>query len=729
MSRDTPILYTSLLYVCAFILFLEWLYPVNQIGEVTNMVVFILYTLFCFLISLLGVKWWLSIPLKGFGLLFIIDSLFITPPLLSGMWFEQLLVEIGFNLNALFAQQWHELTPLFRSVLFLLLIWMLSYLLYYWFIVMKRIFIFVLLTFVYLSLLDTFTVYDAGAAIVRTFIVSFAALGMSNFFKEIGRESIRFSWVKKAPLWAVPLAAVVLCSTLIGYAAPKFDPQWPDPVPFIQSAAENAGGPGAGSGIQKVGYGEDDSRLGGSFVQDYTPVFQAAAQDEHYWRVETKDVYTGKGWEKSGDPAFEVQRGNSIELETFSDNVETEAYRTMLDFQDDSHMEKLVYPYGISQVETAHPVDFLLDHQFGEIRAEREEDGPSLDQYTITYETPSFDIDALRDTNPGDTPEMIQDRFTQLPDSLPERVHDLAEEVTEGDENRYDKATSIESYFGRSGFTYQISDVPVPDEDQDYVDQFLFETQAGYCDNYSTAMVVMLRSLDIPARWAKGFTGGDVVQNGDTTEEYDIYEVTNANAHSWVEVFFPGSGWVPFEPTQGFSNLTDFHMSLDESEQSDEEESPEMETPEDQQEEMPEEEEATTAAAQDDNDSGNFAINWWYVLIGVVMAALIGFIIYRTRFRWRTAYLFRKLELRHDGKTFQDAYHCLLDLLAHRGFPKKPDQTLREFANRIDSRYGTDTMNKLTRHYERMLYKNEVDNQETVRLSQSWKNLMKQIMT
>jgi len=720
-------IYTSLLYVCAFILFLEWLYPVNQVGDVTNMSVFILYTVFCFLISMLGVKWWLSMPLKGLGLIFIIDSLYMAAPVLSRTWIEQLLLEVGYNLNALITQQWYDLTPLFRSVLFLLLIWMLSYLLHYWFIVMKQVFVFVLLTFVYLSLLDTFTVYEANAAIVRTFIVSFVALGMSNFYKEIDRESVRFAWLKKSPIWAMPLISVVLFSTLVGYAAPKFDPQWPDPVPFIHSAAQNAGGPGSGAGIQKVGYGENDSQLGGSFVQDYTPVFQAAAKEEHYWRVETKDLYTGKGWEKSTDPNYELQHGGDIGLETFSGNVETEEFDTMIDFQNESHMEKIVYPYGVSEVESEQQVDLQLDRRYGEIRTELDGDGMRLDQYTITYESPSFAIDKLREASTGEDPETIMDRYTQLPDSLPDRVGELAADITEDDENRYDKAQSIESYFGRNGFTYQISNVPVPEEDQDYVDQFLFDSKVGYCDNYSTSMVIMLRSLDIPARWAKGFTSGEVIQNGETTDDYDIYEVTNANAHSWAEVYFPGSGWVPFEPTQGFSNLGNFHMNVDETSQDNALDSEEQETPQGQQEQV-REEEAEAAAAQNDNNTTNFGVNWWYLLIGTAAVGIIVWIIYRTRFRWRTAYLFRKLMRRRDAETFQDAFHCLLELLQHKGMAKKPDQTLREYAKRVDFRYGTHEMHHLTAHYERILYKNEMNNQDTAKLSRSWKYLMKQII-
>ena len=75
------------------------------------------------------------------------------------------------------------------------------------------------------------------------------------------------------------------------------------------------------------------------------------------------------------------------------------------------------------------------------------------------------------------------------------------------------------------------------------MDQFLFETKIGYCDNFSTSMVVMLRSLGIPARWVKGFAPGEIVQREDSIP---VYEVTNNNAHSWVEAYFPNVGWMHF---------------------------------------------------------------------------------------------------------------------------------------------------------------------------------------
>ena len=70
-------------------------------------------------------------------------------------------------------------------------------------------------------------------------------------------------------------------------------------------------------------------------------------------------------------------------------------------------------------------------------------------------------------------------------------------------------------------------------------------------------MVVLLRAAGIPARWAKGYTEGErTIYQGES-----VYKVTNNNAHSWVEVYFSGIGWVPFEPTKGFSGNADFFDS------------------------------------------------------------------------------------------------------------------------------------------------------------------------
>lgn len=720
----TAILYTSILYLCGFFLFLEWLYPLEVITDTSNSIIFVIYTLFCFFISMFQWKWWIGFLLKGFALLFILNGVYFEPTILSALWIEQVSMELTYNTEALFSQQWYYLTPLFRSFLFLLLIWLMSYLLHYWFVQMKRILLFVFLTMMYLTILDTFTVYDAGSSIIRTFIISFVALGIANLLREMDRESIKFASVRNTPIWLASLIVIVFLSSMIGFAAPKAEPQWPDPVPFIQSTAGNVGSGEAQ--VQKVGYGEDDSSLGGSFIQDDNPVFTAVASENHYWRIETKDFYTGKGWISSPDQSFEPQPEGSIALETFTDNVEVVEHDAFIEFHENERINKLVYPYGIKETQGIDNADFFLDVKTEAIEARINGSVTNLSGYQLTYDHPSFEMDALRNSTEEYAPEIIN-QYTQMPDTLPERVGELAEEIIAGQETRYDQAKAIERYFANNDFDYQTTDVPVPAGNEDYVDQFLFETQAGYCDNFSTSMVVMLRTLDIPARWVKGFTSGEVVGvEGNQT----IYEVTNGNAHSWVEVYFPESGWVPFEPTQGFSNLSDFHVDLDQNGEETAEampEAPEPRTPEQPEPEVPEEE-AELNSGESSPDASTFSIKWWHIIILLAVLTVICFGIYKTRYRWKTKALMIILHKNQDAKTFQDAYHYLIKILQQQGYKKEPDQTLNEFAKKVDTHYSTDEMGQLTNSYERMLYKNETNALNINELTQLWKNLIKRIM-
>ena len=140
----------------------------------------------------------------------------------------------------------------------------------------------------------------------------------------------------------------------------------------------------------------------------------------------------------------------------------------------------------------------------------------------------------------------------QLPSSLPQRVTDLALELTKDLESEYEMVRAIEAYLKNDGgYRYSLQEASQTPEGKDYVDQFLFETMVGYCDNFSTAMTVMLRSIDIPARWTKGFSPGSEQTDADGQT---YYQITNANAHSWVEVYFPSTGWVPFDPSPSFSS-------------------------------------------------------------------------------------------------------------------------------------------------------------------------------
>ncbi|MDY0410516.1 DUF4129 domain-containing transglutaminase family protein [Paracerasibacillus soli] len=735
-QNKIAIIFTSLIYLCGFFLFLEWLYPIKQITNTSNMNVFIIYAVFCFVISYLQINWGLSFLLKGLGMAFIINGIFFKTSFFSKEWLSEIAHELSVNWYALIDQAWYDLTPIFRSILFLILIWLMSYLIHYWFVYTKRLLLFIVLTFVFLGVLDTFTVYDAKIAMIRTFVIAFMSLGVANFLKIVELETIKKVNWRKSFIWIIPLIFVVLFSTVVGYAAPKFEPQWSDPVPYI---SELTGIHPNGLAQKKVGYGEDDSALGGSFAQDNTRVFQAITNHEQYWRIEAKETYTGKGWEKLDDAGYTRFNENPSGINHDGNYSGGTVQEAEIAFQDKEIIPKLVYPYGMRNIVSDEAMSFMLDEHSGEIRPETVGQSKGIKNYAIQYVEPVYPKDRLREEANNHDPYEVKERYTQLPQTLPERVYTLAEDITKSYDNRFDQVSAVEKYFGRNGFQYETDGVPVPAEDQDYVDQFLFESKIGYCDNYSTAMVVMLRTLNIPARWVKGFSSGEKIGETEVNGEMEsIFEITNANAHSWVEVYFPKFGWIPFEPTQGFSNPTEFvsaEEELNDTETTDDtfkapestEQAP-LEQEEQDVEKQEKEAETETVGAMMNEDKDPPSQLVWYVSGSLVIILIILIVwLYRNRLFLQTKWIERKMNRHQDAKVFQEAYHHLLKVLNCNGMEKRPDETLREFAKQIDLRYSTDAMKQLTNMYERLLYRNENAVKAQQEVTQLWKNLIREI--
>jgi len=140
-----------------------------------------------------------------------------------------------------------------------------------------------------------------------------------------------------------------------------------------------------------------------------------------------------------------------------------------------------------------------------------------------------------------DYPPSILSLYTQLPESLPARVTAFARTLTSGSASPYQSAVQVQNYL-RSSYPYTLEVAPPP-AGRDVVDYFLFEEKQGFCSYYATAMTVLLRSQGIPARVVTGYA----TNNYNFTEH--AYIVTASSAHAWVEVYFPGYGWVEFEPT------------------------------------------------------------------------------------------------------------------------------------------------------------------------------------
>lgn len=138
-------------------------------------------------------------------------------------------------------------------------------------------------------------------------------------------------------------------------------------------------------------------------------------------------------------------------------------------------------------------------------------------------------------------PDWVKQNYLQLPENYSPRVRELAEQITAGMDNPYDKVEAVTNYL-RDNIQYTTT-VPNAPDGQDPIEWFLFTHKQGFCNYYATAEVLMLRSIGIPARVVVGYAQGQEMENG------IYYMVRQKDSHAWPEVYFYGAGWVPFEPT------------------------------------------------------------------------------------------------------------------------------------------------------------------------------------
>ena len=161
---------------------------------------------------------------------------------------------------------------------------------------------------------------------------------------------------------------------------------------------------------------------------------------------------------------------------------------------------------------------------------------------TIRYEgfslLPARNVPRLRAAS-TEYSEEIRNIYLQLP-KLDPRIPELAKQITARAQTPFDKTIALENYL-RSHYAYNLNLTGKPGDDP--LAHFLFETRSGHCEYFASAMAIMLRTLDIPTREVNGFLPGEYNDLGED------YIVRASDAHSWVEVYFPGTGWMTFDPT------------------------------------------------------------------------------------------------------------------------------------------------------------------------------------
>lgn len=281
-------------------------------------------------------------------------------------------------------------------------------------------------------------------------------------------------------------------------------------------------------------------------VMTVTPVDFPKRGGRFYWRSIVYQTYRERSWSAPEGQVIEFTPGDGDLLSLDQSGRETvEVY-----FAPQSAALKTLYvppePVWVNRsaefkgtIIAGEPVDLfsveLSDYVF------------QGESYLTKTSIASPSATQLREA--GETyPDWVSERYLQLPETVTDRTLRLAETITDGLENPYDKAVAVTRWL-RSNIEYSRVIDPPP-ENREPIDWFLFEYGVGFCNYYASAEVIMLRSLGIPARVAAGFARGEYQPS---TATYDVY---SEDSHSWPEVYFPGIGWVEFEPTVSQPALT-----------------------------------------------------------------------------------------------------------------------------------------------------------------------------
>jgi hypothetical protein len=260
-----------------------------------------------------------------------------------------------------------------------------------------------------------------------------------------------------------------------------------------------------------------------------------------YWRSHAYDYYDGRAWTQSDTSTREItRRGAFFNLQPRLNWLNEDYF--VQTFQIVQPMPNLIFTGG-DPVHLYLAAESIAVDTSGGMRIGQAFDPGMV--YSVLSVRQDADPDVLRAAGVAYPWELW--RYVQLPDTITVRTRELATQIAGDLPTPYDQVAAIRDYLLT---TYPYDYFPPPQApDTDAVDQFLFVDQRGLCEHFVSAMVVMLRALNIPARLVAGYGSGDY--NALT----NYYEVRASDAHAWVEVYFPGQGWIPFDPTPGWTGF------------------------------------------------------------------------------------------------------------------------------------------------------------------------------
>ncbi len=280
------------------------------------------------------------------------------------------------------------------------------------------------------------------------------------------------------------------------------------------------------------------------------------------------DTYNGRsGWSVGATDAFALQANAIAPINSQDLRAEHQDITVV-----NPPGEQFAYLFGASQIaSTNQAAQLLMNKATGSVVSWLRPNGKLAagNKYSITSYVSAADVKTLQSVPfPVNAPSLISDpnlpdleppvtyydpailqTYLQLPKNLDPNIKILAESLTQNAPTMYDKAVALESYF-HSHYTYN-ANITLP-PGQEAVSWFLFRNSShtGFCNYFSTAMAIMARELGIPARVVEGYT------NGKYDAKHNQWVIRGTDAHSWVQIYFAGYGWVNFEPSASFATFT-----------------------------------------------------------------------------------------------------------------------------------------------------------------------------
>jgi transglutaminase-like putative cysteine protease len=376
-----------------------------------------------------------------------------------------------------------------------------------------------------------------GAPRHRTWAVGLFVAGVLGFLVVHGLARSRRAGAWFGGRAAGGPASMLRTATVLGLVALlaglAIGPRLPGPDGPIVRYKNRTGGTGSSSRNTVSPLVDIRGRL---VDQTDVVMFTVKADQPSYWRLTSLDTFDGTIW--SSNSTYRDVRGSIRSDEILQPSLDT----VQLDQEFSiSGLSSIWLPHAFRPTD-ADGVDVSYASDTSSlITPEDTTDGMT---YTVQSQVPKMTPELL-DQSPAQAPQDIIDQYLDLPGSVSDRVRAEAQRIVRGARTPYQRALALQNHF-RTNYRYDIE--ARSGHDEQALENFLFSSRSGYCEQFAGAYAVLARTLGLPSRVAVGFTPGAF------DEATGTYTVTGRQGHAWVEVYLHQYGWVEFDPTPGRGN-------------------------------------------------------------------------------------------------------------------------------------------------------------------------------